>query len=412
MRFKYLRPYLGLLWKAQYAALSSCGAIYRHLRYKDTYFLDTNFVLSDKKVGDGRWHRLRVLSKRLFVTEPVANEIIQLEQRDGFVRICKRQLHQVSFDSLYMENSAICPVYHNFLATMHNPANIFSPDFALQMLFSKINQKKDLSSIENKLHMVLMTRLIDQATSQINEGGNLKTEHEHVIDEAYIRSIKKRKAGLRGRNVNYPNDLRNLALIYTYALLHKENVTFITSDSDAVAYYFDWTASIIQQICFNMQALIHLAKNEGEGMKALMRNEKHALFLDTDNLRREVQGTLLRFYSNHRKYFSPRLTIKYWDGKRKKFYSVGMNIDEYVRELFIHAHGSLNCPSAKNDTMGCFIAYTYWPPFPPHENAVKLLPRKKPVYRFSQHLPFHNSRCLYRRNDVTGNFGKFRTFLD
>jgi hypothetical protein len=353
------------------------------------------------------------LSKNFYVTEPIQKEIEEKLLDKRFKKVNNHKLKSVSFDDLYSV-APICPVYHNFISTMNNPADFTSPEFMLQLIFSRILKKKQLTEEETKIHMSEMNRHIGMANSNINEGGEVKSEWEEVIGEAHKRSLLKRKDGLKGKNKNYANDIRNLALIFTYSLINKRNVTFLTSDSDSVAYFFDWSASVIQQVVFNTKCLEELDKNDREGMKLLLQKKKDAIFFNASEIRKFQQGTLQKFYSNNKKYFSPRLSIKYWDKKRKKFFEIGINIDNSTRLLFMYLHGPLNCPTAKNDIMGSFIGYRYW--WPPsskwNTKILKILPKLKPIYRKSEYMliPIHNLACRYRRNDLSDNFSEFSTF--
>ncbi len=400
-----------ILYKVEYWTFSFFGFVYRNIRYKTSYFFDTNFVITKESEIDSRLKKMYLLSRRFFLTDFVKKEAEEKLQSSNFRRINNADYKTISFNSLYSQDSSICPVYYNFIGTMHNPAVLFSSEFSLQLLFAKIIKKRIFTSEENKLHTTIMTKLIKKAESNLNEGGVIKTEHERVMDEANIRSLKKRKDGLRGKNKNYPNDIRNLALVFTYAILFKENVTFITADSDATALFFDWSSALIQQIVFNMKCLEELTKDDRADMRALLQGRKKAYFFDSMELSKFIGGTLQKFYSNRKKYFAPRLSVKYWDKKRQKYFEVSINIDKYVRLNFSHLHGSLNCPSAKNDLMGSFIAYRYWPPTI-YNHFVKILPQVKPIYRTSLKMPssFHDINCLYRRQDLSDDFRGFSNF--
>lgn len=387
------------------------GLLYRSLRYKNVYFFDTNFFITREPVIDKRLSKLHLLSSHRFMTEHINKETREKLKDVRFRRIDKAKYRVISYNDLYSLESRICPVYYNFIGTMHNPAVLFTSEFILQLLFAKIIKKRPFSAIENKLHTVVMTRLINQANSKFNEGGKIKTEFEQVLDDATIRSLKKRKDGLRGKNKNYPNDIRNLALIFTYAILFRANVTFVTADSDAIPLFFDWTSSLIQQTVFNVKCLELLSANNDTDKKALLKGKVKAYFFDANELRKFIQGTFQRFCSNRKKYFAPRVTIKYWDTHRQKYFEVGINIDKYVRTTFLHLHGSLNCPSTRNDLLGCFIAYRYWPPTP-HSNVVKILPRLKKIHTQSLPIPpaIHDQNCVYRRRDLSDNFDGFSSF--
>ena len=149
-------------------------------------------------------------------------------------------------------------------------------------------------------------------------------------------------------------------------------------------------------------------------MKNLLQKKKEAMFYNSFDMSRFIQGTLQRFYGNRTKYFSPRLSIRYWDKKTQKYFNIGINIDEATRLLFLHAHGNLNCPTAKNDVMGSFISYKYcWPPTSKYNiNILKILPILKPIYNVSQKIPphIHDHICKYRKNDISNNLDKFSSF--
>ena len=324
--------------------------------YKTDYFLDTNFIITKEEKCDSRYEKLFLLYKNYYITEYFAKEVEEKLKDKRFRKINKSKFKTVSFDDLY-KIAPICPVYHNFIATMYNPANFSDPEFPLQFLFSKIIKKRKLTDDERNLHMWMMSDIVSKLKLGTDNDGEIKSEWSKVIDETHLRSIKKRKDGLKGKNKNFPNDIRNLATIFVHSIIFKRNITFITSDSDAIAFFFDWSSSIIQEIAFNTKCLEELGKNDREGIKRLLQNKKEALFFNAPELSKFTHGTLQKFYNNDKKYFSPRLSIKYWDKNRKKYFEVGVNIDNAARSYLMYLHGSLNCPTAKNDIMGCFIKY-------------------------------------------------------
>lgn len=402
------------LWRLNYRTQSYLGIVFRFFFYKHVYFFDTNFIISKEEKLDKRYGKLFLWSRNFYVTETINSEINEKlnTKNTSFRKVKDSKFEVLSFDDLQNKRS-ICPTYYNFMGAMYNPADIASPDFLLQLIFSKILRGKKLTEEETEIHIDMMTRLINNAESETDPLGKKKDELLQIMDEAHIRSIKKRKDGLKGKNVNHTNDIRNLALIFTYALMYEKNVTFITADSDAIAYFFDWFSTLVQQSIFNAQCLVELDKNDKEGMKKVLAHNGEPLFFDGTEMIKFLQGSFGKYINNHMKYFSPRLTIKYWDIKRQNYIKVDVNVDKVMRQVFLSSHGSLNCPTAKNDTMGSFIAYRYW--WPPLEGqTLKILPRVKPIYRVSQSIPayIHDDICRYRRMDLSNNFVGFSSFTD
>ncbi|MES2985869.1 MAG: hypothetical protein V4686_01945 [Patescibacteria group bacterium] len=395
--------------------MSILAYVYRPVRYKNTLFLDTNFVIGTKtQPSDGRYRKLFTYRRKKIVSEFIKNEIDEKLLNDRHYLLTKEKFETLSFNDLYVEREGICPVYHNFISVMHNPANISSEDFLIQSYFSKIIKGEKTTTEEDAIYKRCMQRLAGNCNQKNNILGNLKTDFEKVMDEAHLKSMKKRKQSLSGKNKNYANDLRNLSIIFLYSLMHKENVTFVTSDSDAVEYFFDWTSSITQQWVFNTRCLLILAENNSEKMNKLFKRNLKAIHFEPKEFIRYLNGSLQRTYSNKTKFFSPRLTIKYWDTKREKYFDFSINIDYGFRELILNCHGALNCPTAKNDTMGNFIGYHYW--WPPeednHQKSLKILPLLKPLYRSSENFSpeEHDRICRYRLDDKSNNLNNFSWF--
>lgn len=407
---KEIKWFKEFLFRCRFHFLSFLGSMFISLRYKNVYFFDTNFIVSYKVKLDKRYKKLYTFGKNFYITEPIQREIGQLLQKPNFRKVFKGNLQTISFDDLYLSGQGICPVYYNFIGSMHNPANLGYIDFPLQLIFSKIIKKKEFSDEENKLYSRLMDKLIKTYNYHSNELG---MEHARVVGEACIKSIKKRKKGLKGKSKNYPNDLRNLATIFLYALLHRENVTFVTTDSDAVAYFFDWTSTLAQQITFQVKCLSELSKNDKEGMRMMVAGKKKALFFARNELIKDIRSILRNIYSKNGKYFSPRISIKYWDQTREKFYEVDINVDEYTRNCFKNLHGPLNCSTARNNDLGNFIKYIYWSPSSIYDNTIKILPICKSIHRISQQFPseVHDKICRYRVKDLSNDFDSFRTFI-
>jgi len=402
-----------LFFLIKYNVFSFLGLIYRSIRYKTDYFLDTNFVITSDKKLDNRYKKLFLICKNYYTTEIIEKEIKEKLKNKQFSEINKFKRKTISFNDLY-NIAPICPVYHNFIAAMYNPANFFDLEFTLQLLLKKTIEKKELTDEEEKIYMMLRNNIYKKLNSNINFNGKIKNEWEKNIDLAYLRSIKKRKKCLSGKNKNSFNDIINLATIFTYSLIYKRNVTFLTSDSDAIAFFFSWSSSIVQQVVINTKCLEKLNENDRKGMKNIFQNKKEALFFNFPELVKFIQDTLQIFYSNNGKYFSPRLSIKYWDKKTKKYYEVGVNLDDTHKKLLMHLHGSLNCPTAKNNVMGSFIKYIYW--WPPSSNwdgkILKILSLIKPIYKESYYTPtyIHDKECLYRKSELSKDFSVFSAF--
>jgi len=400
----------GPFYKIKYSLFSFMGSIFSSIRYKNVYFFDTNIIINTESNIDLRHKDLSSVHK-VFITESVEEEVEKQSKSESFTKLYHGKTETISFDTLY-EELPICCTYYNFIRSMQNPANIASPDFLLQLIFSKIAKRQKLSETEEKIHIGLMGRLTNRFVSETKN--NRREDLLDVINEAHIKSIKKRKGELKGKNKNYLNDLRSLATVFVYSLTNKNNVTFVSSDSDAIVYFFDWVGTLIQQSSFHTFSLEILNKYEREGMKRVLSNKKEAIFYDPDTMVKYIRGTEVRFFSNNKKYFSTKLTIKYWDKKREKYFDFSINIDRYVREVFLSLHGPYNCPTVRNDRMGNFIGYRYWwPPSSKHNMGVlKILPMLKPINRVNRKLPkiIHDSICKYRKIDLSNDFRSFSSF--
>lgn len=403
----------GIISKAQYIVFSFLGFIYRSVRYRNEYFFDTNFIISAKSQVDNRYKKLRILRKNFYITSQVESEYREKLENPRFEKINKHKLKTISFDDLHSK-IPICPVYYNFLSALNNPANINSPDFNIQLILSKFMKNKSLTIDEKNLYEITMKELMESAHSKEFPDGTIKDELSMMIDNASFKSIKKRKKSLFG-NKNYMNDIRSLATIFTYSLINRNNITYISADSDSVAYFLDWSSTLIQQVVFNTKCLEILNRDRRLGMKKVIDGRKEAIFFEPMDMQKEIAGTTQKFYSNHKKYFSPRFTLKYWNREKKKFFNLSVNIDDVTRQFLLSSHGNLNCPTTKNDEMGSFIGYKYWwPPADKGSGAVlKILPIVKPISKDNLHMPpeLHDSLCMYRRFDLLDDFSHFSSFI-
>jgi len=412
---KKSKKIIKLFYRIKHKIFLFLGLVFRFMRYRTIYFLDTNFVIwKNEEQEDKRYKKIFFIKKNFYITEWIKKEIEEKLSEKKYKKINNHKLKSISFNDLY-NKAPICPVYHNFLSTMNNPADITSPEFRLQLVFSKIIKNLKLTEEEKLLYKNGMDKVRERAKSKVEIDGNKKTEWDEVMDEAIMKSFKKREDGLMGKNKNYANDIRNLSLIFTYSVIYKRNITILTSDSDTIAYFFNWSSSITQQMVFNIKCLEELNKNEREGMKKIFKKQKETLLFDPYDFIKFQRGTLKKFYADYKKYFSPRLSIKYWDQKRRKYFKIGVNMDNSYRLMLKYLHGTLNCPTAKNDIMGSFLVYKYWwEPLLEDMNKFKIIPELKPeIYKESKYIPthIHDKICLYRRNDLSDNFSAFSTFL-
>ncbi len=390
---------------------------YRIIRYRTAYFFDTNFiVLNTSEINDARLTKLRTISRKYFITESVDTESSGMLSSGKYSKRLKSPTQTVGFYDLYHKDLSICPVYYNFLGSIHNPASIFSDSFFAELLAAKIalgGKSQELIRLNNKTMDLIAKSL--RSDTHLYHGP--KPDLLKKLDAIKLTGLKKKRKAMRRKNVNYFNDMRSLSLSLVYALLHKENVKFVTADQDFVYFFFELLHAISQQIVFNEIALNTLGK---EGVKKVFLGSKEAIFISKNLLMNKIENFMNGLFYGYRGFNSSKFSIYYWDQAEQRYYQFSFVINKAVRQLFLHAHGSLECYFSKNNEFGAFIAYRYWwPPSTVHnKNFVKILPLRKNIINWeSKKVPsiVHENLCKYRRLDRqndTRNFLGFKTNIN
>lgn len=121
--------------------------------YKNSYFLDSNFLIQKH---DNRYKIFRNKTKKFLVTEYISNEISGKENNWKNL-IDPNNLKTINFDDLRSIFPATCPVYYNFIKSIHNPANICSNDFLINKNFA-VKERGKLNEDRKELNQILISR--------------------------------------------------------------------------------------------------------------------------------------------------------------------------------------------------------------------------------------------------------------
>ena len=362
--------------------------------YNDAYFLDSNFLIPK---NDNRSQIFKNKKKQFLITEYVFNEIGK-KSNDWQKILSAESLKIINFDDLRKQFPATCPVYYNYIKSMHNPANICSPDFFINNNFA-VKEKDKFNDERKDFNQLLISRFYKGHENKTNKLGKEKTDWENYLNASFLNRIKKRKS-LKNKGEVYFNDYRNLSLILIYTLLNKNNSYFFTSDIDVFCNLFTWLDSMAHQLTFKT---ILLNQMKEEGKKDILNRIKLVYFIKFDEFKKQCDDLLgdLSVDGWKKKRFS--LTINYWDKEKQKFYNkVKFAFDDETRDLMLNNQGLLLCPFVANNTHGNFFRYLYfWPPNSIHDlNTIKVSVQAKRFIHAKNQIPpkeIHDGYCDYRK---------------
>ena len=201
--------------------------------------------------------------------------------------------------------------------------------------------------------------------------------------------------------------------ILIHTLLNRQNITFVTSDHDSIAYLFNWVDSISQELVFKQMIIKRLGDKE---KRQLLAGKKFTFFLDYKEFSELNEGTRRDILNYDWKKDGFCFRIKFWDNKNKKYFnSFYLNFNDETRELFLNLHGQLDCPFGKNNTHGNFITYLYWWPTSSIHNIsiIKVLVSRKGLINKENKIVSckkHDAICKYAISDLNNQLDSFSGF--
>lgn len=375
--------------------------------YRDSYFLDANFLIPH---DDNRHEALKRKRGDFFVTEYISDEIKKKNQ-DLQNTLSPKELTVVKFDNLRLNFPATCPVFFNFIKGMYNPANICSPDFFINKNFAvKENNKTNKERID--FNQVLISRFYKGHENKFNKLGKKKDDWENYLNSSFLSRLKKRK-NKKNKGGTFFNDYRNLSLILIYTLLYRRNVYYYTADIDIFCDLFSWLDSMSHQLTFKTMLLNQM---RDEGKMALLKKKKLVFHLDYNEFKNQCYSLLADFSVDNWKKKRFSIFIKYWDTKKQQYNEeVRFSFDEEMRNLILNNHGLLYCPFAANNTYGNFFRYLYfWPPNSLHDlKTIKVsVQAKSLIHAKNAHPPkeVHDCYCKFKKQDYENDINLFESF--
>ena len=382
--------------------------ILNKIKYKTIYFLDTNFIVANEESKDSRISKMIISNKNFFVSEPVELEVRSLLKREGMHANFNKELPVKSIKTLKENFPNACPLYYNFIFSMHNPGVINNPGFFLENIIAHFLSKKHLTNKENKLWGILMDKI--QKSNRPNVFNEKKSFKEEIIEESFARALRKKKSSIKNNDENYLNDQKNIALALTHSILYRENTYIFSSDFDTVYHYLLLIDSLIQQM-----VLYYFLGRETEKdpnlTEKIYNNPQQEFFIFVDKREFDEWDDRIRLdvLSSDWKKGSFRFGLKFWHIEKKKYCNFFINFDERVMDMWDHLYGGIVCPFVRNkDYFNWINIRWFWPPPTDYErknNLVKIgLKRKENLYEHTQAVPWiiHYNKCFYSSLDQNG----------
>jgi len=388
------------------------------IKYKTVYFFDANIIVrSSKERQDKRMLKLFTITNRYFLADPVYFEVNRLLDK-SFKFNTRRKFKTMSIKLLKERRPESCPLYHNFLLGMHNPAIINSPSFMPELIISQIIKEKNISKEENVIWDKLIGAINKGKNRSLNIFNEATTQEENIIDEAFSKAIKKKRSSIINEDSNYLNDQKSIALALTYALLDKKNVFLVSSDYDLVYSFICVTEHIVQQIIF--LHFIGKAISEDPCLKErILKEEKVTLYIKKEEFDKVDNDIRSDVFSRDWKKAGFKFGIKFWHTQQQKYYNhLYLNFDEKTLDMLTHLHGGFNCPFVRNvDYFNWFKLQYFWPPSPSDikNNVIKIELRKKDnLYRETVPVPWqiHYTKCFYSSAEQGGVIKKNTSFRE
>ena len=374
--------------------------------FKNIYFFDTNMIISNSS-NDKRFTKLFTLNSNYFVTEKINEETDNLLRKIGYRKVLKKNLIIINFDDLRQKSPNLCPVYYNFIVQLHNPAVIKSPDFWANRMNATLFLNGSYTEEEKIINNKIMDNLKDFYLKE-----DLKMNQRKYEKNSSLRFLKKKRMAIKQKESNYFNDLRSFSLMFLYCLEYKKNVTFVTSDSDAVNLFFNLTSGVAQQYVFKTKILSLITKEE---KKDIVDGKELTIILNPDEIADETALLLKDIYSDIWKKDSFYFKIKFWSIQDKKYYNYYITFNDTTRLFFLNSHGQYNCPCADNHTMGNWLSIRYWyPPASPKEmDKMKVVVSSKAINYKNSNISnsIHNNNCLYVKKDKSNDLAFFCSFF-
>lgn len=384
------------------------GSIYRAIRYKSAYFFDTNFFLLHKNKLP---KFIFTFNRKYLITESAKKEIIDKIGKKKFQEKINDKYKTIYFDDLWEKNQVVCPVYYHYISCILNPANVGSKDFYIEWRDSRRIKNIKLSAEEQKIYKNKRRR--DIRGTSLDPLGNPRTGLIKFLDQLHSRTTKKAKKALQDNHPAYIQDIRSLALILIYALINRKNVSYYTSDGDAITLFIKWLDSLTMRLALNIFILPKLSsKNKQE----LLHGKTLEYFIDYNDFVKKRIGLFQDLCSDWWKEKGFQIKIKYWDQKARQFHNaISITLTEETADFISNLHGGLECNFAKNDILGNWLRYHYyWPPNHPGEKRIKIEVSRKNIINNGSYITdpqTHNKNCRYRKEDKSGNLNFLSQFF-
>ena len=271
--------------------------------------------------------------------------------------------------------------------------------------------KKSLSDKDKKINMKVVDNLI----------AFLKKEEKRATDSGlksvpgeYIKYQTKKRDAIKKNDPNYLNDMRSFSLAFLYSILYKNNVIYITSDSDFIELFFILIEGVTDQFVLRTKILSLLSDNE---KKDLYKGKPVNLFIDPEEHAKQRSDLMGDFFKDQWKNKSFMFRIKFWDIKKQKYENIDITFNDGMRDIFLSTSGNYNCPPAKNSEMSSCFNFKYW--WPPenlqNKDEMRVEVNIKPLISYNNSMvsnQVHDNNCLYSKKDRDNDINFFRSFSD
>ncbi len=377
-------------------------------KQKPDVFLDTNFVISDDGTSDGRLSAYDFKDKSVYITEPVERETKHLISI-GKQRVFNVQHKTLTFEDLFNLYPMTCPLYYKYIADAANPAVVWSETLWLEMItYLKRGDPDRYSGLFDEIRKSHV-KYMDIEDEEIKKHIPSPTDWQKKLKTLKRKHFKKKKKDAFS-NKNFLNDARTISLIQLHSFFNKKDVDILTADSDFLQLMFNWISANVQEIVFKYMILDKLSRQDLVDLQ--LRNKKLTIYIDFEEASTHYKRYLESIFRTNRVKGDIRTNIKFWDVTEQKFYSFDFYFNESIRQLFMASHGNCHCPFTKNDFMGAWIGYIFWPPLP-GEKTIKLRVKKKAIiHRYTKvSVKVHEQICVYAKYERSNNPNHFVGFV-
>lgn len=367
-------------------------------------FFDTSVLISYTGKDDGRISTLSLANQDLNITETIEKEFDE-KIKTGFKSILNKHLKVISFERLRSKYPDACPLYYNYLSAMHNPALLHMEEFLSEMSLHNEKKTGEISNDDKLIRNIRSNRLAQDIIQANKEGNHILQK----LSENELNNFRKKRTAYSKDTPNYFNDLRNLALIFLYALKENRNVRIITADSDLPVNMLTWASAMIHELVFKSIILKNLSTSD---QKRILNGEKVSLQLNrTEFYNDQIKG-LTDIYSNHTN--ALKITVDCWDTINKRYDTYSLDINNHFCELLLNNHGQHICHFNSNNTHGSYIGWTWVPPLSgADKDIIKTEVYSKGISNtnFKVTEKVHRKTCRYIKEDHKNNMEFFSQFL-